>query len=76
MQTKGWNFSNAITYGRAGYVATGRGYQVDTVSVPELYSKYAQSHIYLAFEIAFYLVVFQVRVRVRVRVNPNPNPSR
>ena len=59
MQTKGWNFSNAITYGRAGYVATGRGYQVDTVSVPELYSKYAQSHIYLAFEIAFYLVVFQ-----------------
>ena len=49
MQTKGWNFSNAITYGRAGYVATGRGYQVDTVSVPELYSKYAQSHIYIAY---------------------------
>ena len=28
MQTKGWNFANAITYGRASYVATGRGYQV------------------------------------------------
>ena len=49
IQTKGWNFSNAITYGRAGYVATGRGYQVDTVSVPELYSKYAQFHICLAY---------------------------
>ena len=59
MQTKGWNFSNAITYGRASYVATGRGYQVETVSVPELYSKYAQSHIYLAFEMVFYLLIFQ-----------------
>ena len=59
MQTKGWNFSNAITYGRASYVATGRGYQVETVSVPELYSKYAQSHIYLAFEMVFYLIIFQ-----------------
>ena len=59
MQTKGWNFSNAITYGRASYVATGRGYQVETVSVPELYSKYAQSHIYLAAEMVFYLLIFQ-----------------
>lgn len=59
MQTKGWNFSNAINFGRASYVATGRGYQVETVSVPELYSKYAQSHIYLAAEMVFYLVIFQ-----------------
>ena len=43
MQTKGWNFANAITYGRASYVATGRGYQVETVSVPELYSRYAKA---------------------------------
>ena len=27
--------------------------------MPELYSRYAQSHIYLAFEIVLYLIVFQ-----------------
>ena len=59
MQTKGFNFSNAITYGRASYVATGRGFQMDTLSVAELYSRYAQSHIYLAAEMTFYLLIFQ-----------------
>ena len=39
MQTKGFNFANAITFGRAGYVATGRGFQMDTLSFVDLYSK-------------------------------------
>ena len=34
MQTKGACFSRAITFGRAGYVATGRGFQMETISVP------------------------------------------
>ena len=58
MQTKGFNFSNAITYGRAGYVATGRGFQMDTLQLITLYANYAESHVYLGFEILVYLVFF------------------
>ena len=58
MQTKGFHFSNAIKFGRAGYVATGRGFQMDTLSLIELYAKYATSHIHQGFEIMLYLVLF------------------
>ena len=58
MQTKGFHFSNAITFGRASYVATGRGFQMETLSLAELYSRYAQSHICLGFEIACMNVLF------------------
>ena len=58
MQTKGFHFSNAITFGRAGYVATGRGFQMDTIKMIELYAKYAESHVHHGFEILAYLVLF------------------
>ena len=58
MQTKGFHFSNAIAYGRAGYVATGRGFQMDTLSLVELYAKYAASHIHHGFEMLLYLALF------------------
>ena len=46
MQTKGHNYGFAVNYGRAGYVATGRGYTIDPSSVVMMYSNYAASHIY------------------------------
>ena len=33
MQTKGHNYGFAVNYGRAGYVATGRGYAIDPSSM-------------------------------------------
>ena len=58
MQTKGFHFSRAITFGRAGYVATGRGFQMDTLSLAELYARFATSHIHLGFEILAHLSLF------------------
>ena len=58
MQTKGFHFSNAISFGRATYVATGRGFQMDTLSLVELYAKYAESHIHQGFELLLYVVLF------------------
>ena len=58
MQTKGFHFSSAISFGRAGYVATGRGFAMDTLSLIELYAKYAASHIHLGFEIMLHLGLF------------------
>ena len=53
MQTKASNFANAITFGRAGYVATGRGFQMETISVHQLYANYAGTHIYFGMEIGY-----------------------
>ena len=58
MQTKGFHFTNALSFGRAGYVATGRGFQMDTLSLVDLYAKYAESHIHRGFEMLVYLVLF------------------
>jgi hypothetical protein len=58
MQTKGFHFSNAISFGRAGYVATGRGFQMDTLALIELYAKYAESHIVQGFEMLLYTAFF------------------
>eukprot|EP00966_Prymnesium_polylepis_P304446 7033992-Prymnesium_polylepis.1 len=49
MQTKAANFANAVTYGRAAYIATGRGFQMDTISVVKLYSDYVGTHSKLYF---------------------------
>ena len=42
MQTKAFNFAFGLTYGRAAYIATGRGYAMDNLSVVRLYTTYAQ----------------------------------
>ena len=60
MQTKAYYFSNALNFGRASYVATGRGFQIEVVSFVDLYGRYAQSHIYTGFELAIYLMIFQL----------------
>jgi len=59
MQTRGHNFGYAVNYGRAGYVATGRGYAIDTSSLVTMYSNYAASHIYFGFEIGAMLTVYE-----------------
>jgi len=59
MQTRGHNFGFAINYGRAGYVATGRGYAIDTSSMVTMYSNYAASHIYFGFEIGAMLLLYE-----------------
>lgn len=41
-QTKGYHFARAISQGKAGYVATGRGFTTDAGSVVSLYAAYSQ----------------------------------
>ena len=50
-QTKGFRLAEAIRHGKAGYVATGRGYVIEPGSFIALYAVYAKSHIYTGFEI-------------------------
>jgi hypothetical protein len=59
MQTKGHNFGFAVNYGRAGYVATGRGYQIDTKSMVTLFASYGPSHIYYGSEIVAMLCLYE-----------------
>ena len=60
MQTKAHNFGYAVNYGRAGYVATGRGYAIRTSSMVTLFAAYGPSHIYLGSELVAMLVVYEV----------------
>ena len=59
MQTKSSNFGFAVTYGKAGYVATGRGYAIDTVSVVAMYGHYGASHIYFGFKLGVLLMCYE-----------------
>ena len=58
MQTNAFHFAYRLTYGRAAYVATGRGYAMESRSVVELYTIYAQSHVYSGMEIAILLTLY------------------
>jgi len=59
-QTKGFRLAEAIKYGKAGYVATGRGYVIEPGSFIGLYCVYAKSHIYTGFETFCLLVVYHI----------------
>jgi len=58
MQTKAFHFAFGLTHGRSSYVATGRGYAMESHSVVQLYGLYAQSHIYLGMEIMVLLILY------------------
>ena len=60
MQTNAFHFAYGLTYGRAAYVATDRGYAMESRSVVELYTIYAQSHVYSGMEIAILLALYCV----------------
>jgi hypothetical protein len=57
-QTKGFRLAEAIRHGKAGYVATGRGYVIEPGSFIALYAVYAKSHIYTGFEVLCLLIVY------------------
>ena len=59
MQTKAHNFGYAVNYGRAGYVATGRGYAIRTSSMVTLFAAYGPSHIYFGSELVAMLIVYE-----------------
>eukprot|EP00966_Prymnesium_polylepis_P091811 2125391-Prymnesium_polylepis.1 len=76
MQTKGHNYGFAVNYGRAGYVATGRGYSIDTSSMVTMYGNYAASHIYFGFEIGLMLFVYeQWKIATKPWISTLPNWS-
>lgn len=41
-KTKGYHFASSMSIGKAGYIATGRGYAIDAVSLASLYAVYAK----------------------------------
>jgi len=57
-QTKGFRFAEAIRIGKAGYVATGRGYVIEPGSFISLYAVYAKSHIYSGVEVVVLLIMY------------------
>ena len=58
-QTKGYHFARAIGVGKAGYVATGRGFVIEPSSFVRLFALYAKSHIYTGVETLIYLVLYE-----------------
>jgi len=59
-QTKGFRLAEAIRYGKAGYVATGRGYVIEPGSFIGLYCVYAKSHMYTGFEVMCLLTMYHI----------------
>jgi len=58
MQTKAYYFDRSLVLGGAGYIATGRGYQIENTDFITLYTSYARSHIYFGAELFYLLVLF------------------
>ena len=58
-QTKGYHFARAVGVGKAGYVATGRGFVIEPSSFVRLFALYAKSHIYTGVETLAYLVMYE-----------------
>jgi len=59
MQTNTFHFGYGLTYGKAAYVATGRGYAMESRSLVALYTTYAESHVYLGVELVLMLSIYQ-----------------
>jgi len=57
-QTKGYHFASALRQGHAGYIATGRGYVIETGSFVKLYATFATSHIYFGVEGMMHLTLY------------------
>lgn len=48
--TKAYHFDAALTFGRQGYLATGRDFVIRHLSFPETFRATAHSHLYLGAE--------------------------
>ena len=69
--TKAYHFDAALTFGRQGYLATGRDFVIRHLAFPETFRATAHSHLYLGAEMAFLLALltaFGVFESVRVYV--------
>lgn len=65
MTTKGYNYMRSLVFGQAMYIATERGYVLQNASMVVLYGLYAKSHLYLGFEVLFYLLLFHANTSVK-----------
>jgi hypothetical protein len=57
IQTKAYAFDNALTFGRQGYLATGRDFVLRHVPFDENYRAIAHSHLYLGAEVLMLLAL-------------------
>ena len=51
----------SLIFGQAMYIGTERGYVLSNASMVVLYGLYAKSHLYLGFEVLFYLLLFHAK---------------
>jgi 1,3-beta-glucan synthase len=65
MATKGYNYMRSLIFGQAMYIGTERGYVLSNASMVVLYGLYAKSHLYLGFEVLFYLLLFHCNTSVK-----------
>jgi len=59
-QTKAYHFAHGLTFGRASYIATGRGYDMETHSLVQIYTIYVSSHLYSALELLMLAAIYSV----------------
>lgn len=52
-----------MSYGGMRYIATGRGFSIQTTDFVKMYSMYARTHLYIGFEVLFFVVTLYI-VRV------------
>lgn len=55
----------SLIFGQAMYIGTERGYVLSNASMVVLYGLYAKSHLYLGFEVLFYLLLFHCNTSVK-----------
>ncbi|GIL75226.1 hypothetical protein Vretimale_7896 [Volvox reticuliferus] len=59
-QTVASSFIADMTYGSAKYVGTGRGFNITALDFVKIYTLYARSHLYYAFELLSMLIAMYV----------------
>lgn len=57
---------SVMAYGGMRYIATGRGFSIQTTDFVKMYSMYARTHLYLGFELLFMVItIYVVNVSTR-----------
>mmetsp|Transcript_7771 Transcript_7771/g.23366 ORF Transcript_7771/g.23366 Transcript_7771/m.23366 type:complete len:731 (-) Transcript_7771:730-2922(-) len=59
-QTSRVFYEEALQYGGAQYLATGRGFAITSSSFIKLYTNYGRTHIYTGFELGFLCILFYI----------------
>eukprot|EP00798_Chlamydomonas_sp_ICE-L_P008246 gene8246-1515_t len=53
-------FSSDMMYGSVQYIATGRGFSITTMPFVRMYASYARTHLYLGFELIFFMTTLYI----------------